>query len=304
MNRKIKAVFEGYGMQIDNNKAYGNVNGYETSVITWGEFSLHFSFYATEDQRGYIEHSMRTLAIKMLNFQLTYFGMKVTITDLTLGALAKRLGNVIEVITDILKTNGALGSEYCPVCGSLLNKEAKEKRLVDGVYITMDADCVTKVNEQITQDNREFAAAPNNYLKGFLGAVIGGLSGAVVAIILFFIGFISAWTSFLAVFVGALLYQKFGGKPNKMMIVIVSVTAIVLMLLSTFLLHYYAAAFIVADELGVVMKGSEAFKLCMEDSAFKADFVSNMFMTAIFAILGCVLEVVRLSRKIKRQKNI
>lgn len=179
--------------------------------------------------------------------------------------------------------------------------ECATKRKVNGMVIKLDDDCVNKLNEMIDQENREFEAAPNNYFKGFLGALIGGVVGAVIAIILYFVGFYAGISSFVSFFVGVLLYKKFGGKPDKMMLVIVTATTFVMMISSVLLLYLLAAVGFTEGRYGMF----EAFSVCMaQEEGFASSFYADLAMMILFTIIGCVAEIVKTARSIKRSKNI
>lgn len=311
MHKKFKEYFERQGAEINGSKAYGVINGYEVNfmgAIPLGEanygsggVSLHISFYATDDSRRTIENEIRILETKFVHYSFDKFGVQFSITDWTAGKIAKKVEDIINKVSEILNGCNALGSGSCPICGKLLPENAT-KRQVDGMTITLDDDCVNKLNEIIDQENREFEEAPNNYLKGFVGALIGGAAGAVVAIILSLIGFISSISAFVAFFVGVLLYKKFGGKPNKMMLVIVTATTFVCMIVSVVCIYLFVAG-VLGAESG--MAATEAFAYYMaNDSEFSAGFYSDIACTVLFSILGCVFEIVKTARNIKRSKNI
>lgn len=238
-----------------------------------------------------------------MRYEFNKYGLWIGLDDMTAGKVADRTVRTINEVLGMLSNNGALGVGYCPVCGGYATAENSSTRNIDGLYITLDNDCVNMINESITQENLEFENAPNNYFKGFLGALIGAVAGAVVAIILNIIGFYAGISSFISVFVGILLYQKFGGKPNKMMLVIVTVTTFVMMVVAV-LGIYITLAVGIATEYGVSIGAIEAFKACMQDEEFSRAFYADLAMTLLFTVIGCVTEIVKTSRKIKRSKNI
>ena len=304
MNGKIKKELERLGLSGSGNNYYGALYGYETNVSLniYGLF-VNVSMYKTLEQQNAIQHDLLLLKTKFINWQWNNYGIFLTITDWTQNTMMKKLETLLQSIYGVFEKNGALGVGYCPVCGKELDFENTKKCMIDGNTISIDNDCVDKINVTITTENAEFDAAPNNYLRGFLGALIGGVTGAVIAIILYLVGFVSAISAFVAFFVGILLYKKFGGKPNKMMLVIVTVTTFVCMILSV-LSIYIVASGIAAKQNGLDISAIDAFKIVMEDEEGSRMFWADMALTIFFTILGCVFEIVSQARKIKRQKNI
>ena len=303
MNGKLKQELERLGLTGSGNRYYGALFGYETNVLVNNFVFVNISFYRSVEQQNAIQHDLLVTKSKFVNWQWNNYGLTLSINGWTFGAIAKNLEAQLKSVCDVLANNGALGVGYCPVCGKELDFENTKKCLIDGATVSIDNDCVDKINEVITAENKDFDAAPNNYLKGFFGALIGGVAGAVVAIILYVLGFISAISAFIAFFVGILLYKKFGGKPNKMMLVIVTATTFVCLILSVVTI-YIAAAGIAAAQNNLEMSAFEAFKLVMQQEEVSRAFWADIGLTVLFTVVGCVVEIINNARKIKRQKNI
>ena len=304
MNGKLKQELVRLGLNGSGNRYYGALFGYETNVLVNNFVFVNVSFYKTLEQQNAIQHDLLLVKTKFINWQWNNYGLTLSINGWTFGAIAKNLEAQLKSVYDVLAKNGALGVGYCPVCGKELDFEQTKKCLIDGATISIDNDCVDKINEIITAENKEFDAAPNNYLKGFFGALIGGAAGAVVAIILYLLGFVSAISAFVSFFVGILLYKKFGGKPNKIMLVIVTATTFVCLILAVVSIYVVAAGLEAVAE-GLDMSAFEAFKILMttyEDYA--RGFWADIALTVLFTVVGCVVEIVNNARKIKRQKNI
>lgn len=308
MNKHIAEFFTSNGMTISGNNAYGVVRGYETFGILLpleptDPFKLHVACYATEEQKHHIIDCLNRAEIKKMNFTFTEFGLYVGLNDFTIKKLADRLPSIAETIFGVLSESGALGYGYCPSCGAPIENPELRKRNVEGVEVTVCDECIGKLNETISADNKEFEQAPNNYVLGFCGALIGGLVGGALAVGLYLLGFVSSISAIVAVLLGAFLYQKFHGKPNAMMIVIVAATTLVCMAASVFII-YLVASGIAAVEEGVTLTAMEAFVVLMGNEEFSRAFYGDLAMSLIFSVIGIVFEIFYLSKKIKRQKNI
>lgn len=308
MNKKFTAFLTDYGMTVNGNFAYGTVNGYETNATVImldnvAPLRLHISFYATDDQKRNIEASIRNLALKFFVMQFSPYGLTLGFNDMTVKRLLKRLPEVLDKIYTIISENGALTAEFCPVCGNKLEEENSKKCNIEGYTITIDNDCVNTINTVINAENKDFNDAPNNYFKGFLGAFIGGLAGVAVAVLLYVAGFVSSLSAIIAIVLGAFLYEKFHGKPNKMMVVIVSLTTLV-MLATTVPAVYIVAAGIEFGKAGINMSAIEAFNYCMADEEFSRFFYSDLALIILFSLLGTAFEIFVLAKRVKRKKNI
>lgn len=305
MNKKFKELVLGYGMTVNGNFAHGIVKGYETNAAiqvteTYDPVKIHISFYATEEQKRSIDAALTNAAIKRCRVTFSPFGLTLGLNDFTIGGLVKKLPAILDTVYAIISENGALGSDYCPVCGKPFEEGNTKDCNIDGFTIRLDNDCVEKMNSVITAENQQFENAPNNYLKGFAGAVIGGVAGAVCAFILYLIGFISAISAVVSVVLGAFLYEKFGGKPNKMMLLIVAATTVVFMLLSVIITYYMAAAIVSADPEFADYTTWTLFTAVLQTP----EFISDILYALLFSALGVGIEIYYKARKIKRRKNI
>lgn len=140
-------------------------------------------------------------------------------------------------------------------------------------------------------------------MKGTLGALIGALAGAVAYFILASFGYIAAISAVLAVFLGGLLFQKFGGKPTKVMVLIVAGLSILSQLIAVFYI-YYNAANVLVTEYGFASAGMAAFKDMMSVAEFKGEFTSNLIMTVVFTLIGVGSYIFNLIRQTKRKSTI
>ncbi len=308
MNKKLASFFLSYGMKIDKNRAYGLVNGFETNAIVRtldnvAPLTFHLSFYATDAQKHDIEGALRSEGIKFFVFQFSPYGITLGFNDLTIGKLLKRLPLLLERICELIRRSGALGAGYCPVCGKQFTQGEAGNYLLDGFTLTMDRECAEKINAVIRSENNDFENAPNNYLRGFLGALIGGLVGAALAFVLYMAGFFSSVSAIVAVVLGSFLYRKFQGKQDKMMIVIIVVTTLVCMVLSVLGVYLYAAHE-AAVEAGLEMSVFEAFRICMDDAEFSRYFYGDLALILVFSVIGLVYQIVYLARQIKRKEEL
>ena len=209
MNKKIEQCFVGYGLTVNGNNAYGVVKGYEVNATfnqrdMYYPMTVHISCYATEAQRADISAALKNRKdIKGLK-SVDDFGVLLRFNDLTTGRLIKRFPEIMNWVIGMLEANGALGAEHCPHCGKQLSGNAS-KCDVDGMTVTLDSDCVGAVNTAIDQRNADFAAAPNNYLRGFLGALIGGIVGAALVVVFYLLNFVSIVSGIAAVALGGFL---------------------------------------------------------------------------------------------------
>lgn len=307
MHKKLAEFLTQRGFVVTNDTAQGQIKGFD---ITIGYNAMsntapvygHISFYASENEKYAMAATIKALKIKFLVYQLTTFGLSFGLNDITLGGLLKKLDKNLDDILNVIQNGGGKGAEYCPYCGE--NLDDYKVCNIDGINIKLHNECVSKLNVEIAEENKEFDAAPNNYLKGTIGLLLGAAIGCVIYIILFMIGFISAISAFAAIALGVFFYKKFGGKPNMTMVILAAVITLASSLLTVYGLHVLAAIGLAFEQTGNAVSGMEAMQLMMQDSEFSASFTSNMVMTIIFTLLGAGYEVFTLSKSVKRTKQI
>lgn len=309
MNKKIGAFFEERGFAIEGNCAYGKIDNYDASVFVAildnvAPLRIQLSLHAVGETRQTILNEIRALNFKFFRMEANLYGILLGFNGMTINSLLKQLPDMLEKITNILNRNGALGTNYCPLCG---------KELIEGTYkpyviekwikVNIDDECVGKLNDVIKKENEEFSKAPNNYLKGTLGALIGAAAGAIGYFILANFGVIGAISGILAVYLGALLFKKFGGKPTKVMVLIVAVLSILSQLFAVFYI-YYNVANVLAIDYNITSVGMEAFKDMMGVAEFKSEFTHNLIMTIVFTAIGVGSYALQLVRQTKRKSGI
>ena len=308
MNKKIKMYFEELGFTVEKNNAYGKIKGYEVSanvymLDTVAPVKLHVNLYATDEVKNKMVSEILSFKFKAFNISYDLYGIALGFNDpLTVGKLLKRMPEMIDKIFGVFQKYDAKGIGYCPICGEELKEDSKKYK-IEWASITMDVECVKGLNAEIQAENEDFKDAPNNYLKGTAGALLGGLVGFVAFIVLFFLGFISALTALISILLGTYLYKKLEGKPNAVMVIIVSVVSVLSMVLALTSIYYlYAQG--VALEYDFTSIGVQAFKDMLTVPEFKNEYISNLAMTLFYTFLGIIFEIVQLSKSVKRQGEI
>lgn len=307
MHKKIKEYFESKGLKITKETGYGIINGFETNLIVRmtdnvSPVFVHINTFIPEINRKEVLTAIHNMGVKQLKASITPYGLSLGLNSITVGKLMNKMDDILNAIFAILTDYQALNHEYCPVCGNKLPENAKAYS-VEGLMITMDEECVNHINATIKMENDNFNQAPNNRLRGMLGALVGAIVGAVIFYILYTIGFVSAITSFVSIVLGVVLYKKFGGKPDKIMILIVTLVTFVVLIL-TLLFIYVSASNVLVTEYGFTSTGIQAFKDMMTVKEFKASFTSDLVMTIIFTAIGAGYEVYSLTKKVKRMDQI
>ena len=310
MNKKIEDFFNQYGSFSYNGiYAYGEIAGYEVNIIkdpTQNGPMLFFSTNLSDSKKELFISKMKSYKISMLKPFYFNYGVFVLVGALTMNKFMEKFPDVLDKVLSTLEELEAPKKDICPETGMELTSENSKIanfkdpdlkiRLINGV--------IDDFNVEIDKMNEEYKNAPNNYFKGFLGILIGGIVGVVATYIFSLIGFISAISSIISIFLGIFLYKKFGGKPNWVMIVMsLSFTFISIAGFIFFLYLTYANVVCAANEIN--LSGIAAFKYCLGNvDEFSKEFTKEILIHSLFIVIGAAVSIFSLIRSIKRPTNI
>ena len=307
MNKKLAAALQQHGMTVTGNSAYGTVQGYEMSLrapspMEQSAYFLHVSFYASEEKKQEAANEIARFGNK-LRVENSAYGLTITLPQpvFTLNPLIEAIGVLFEKLPALFKQKEIPGADVCPYDGNPMTENSK-RCVMNGFFVTLNNDCIGSINKAIEEENRLFANAPNNYLQGICGALVGGVVGAALVIALYFMEYVASISAIIAVMLGAFLYRKFGGKPNAVMIVIVSVISLIFILIG-----YYAAVIIdIISEFSLDFGSAvELLNLNLaENPEFSKLFYTNLALLLVFTAFGIGVMIFSLVRQIKRPKNI
>ena len=315
----VKFIINGlanYEFAIDRTSAYGHVDGYEVNLLAdlsvQGVPTLYFSTFLSQTKKNEFAIKFNERKIPMATVIPFEFGVAIKSQVWVAKQYEKRIPEVIKAVVEILQELEAPKCDICPQSGEKLDEnEAKLFTLPNTlIKLRLTNAAVEAINSAINKANEDFKVAPNNYLKGFLGILVGAIAGVVLTIIFSLVGFVTMLAPFVSILLGTFLYKKFGGKPNAMMIVMTFVTTIVLILGVLFLMYVVAADAAmglpeVVDALGTRYKGMEAFNYAMENvDEFRTGFYLDIALNLIFIVAAEGLSVYSLVRQIRRPKAI
>lgn len=293
MNKKIKRVLEEKGLEVKKNNAYGIIEGYEVNA-SYDVFDLSYpvlfsiSCYLNNEQKEVIINKFKSIKYRFLNVSFSFCGIVIRMNGWTGGSCSKKLKEFIELTINWLKEMNINGITHSPISGVLI--ENPKVCHIHDEKITMTEDEYLNLKAEIETENKEFESQPNNYFMGFLGACLGGLIGAVLSFILLMVGVVSAFSGYLASYLGTMFYKQMKGKVNKFMIVIAFFTSIVFILLSVLFAYIFISG------------GVSEFASYMKDKEFSNALISDMVMALIFTLLGLIYPVYLINKETKRTK--
>lgn len=299
MDKFLTAFVNDYNLKCENNKqVYGNVNGYQMCLninnLEANSFKT-FIFFKNNDEitaklNEFITLNSKTL--KLVAYNVNASGLFFAVQIFTKKGGYENLRKALEAFTNYLQEISVPGYEYCPICGEVM--ETKELISLNGVKLNVCPACKEKLKEQVEQAEATYSAAPNNYLKGFLGAAIGGLLGALAWIFVGVVfGLILAIVAFLIAWLASQGYTKAKGKQNVMKVVCTAIVTIVYVVVSMVLVYVI-----------IFQKQGFDFFASLGEAEVMTAFVTDMATSLLFGILGVIWSYTSMKRSLHKKQSI
>lgn len=206
------ASLEQLRLQIRKNHAYGFINDYEVNInhvpTGLGPVFL-FSTFLSQSQKNEFVLRMNSKKISFVQAQAFDFGVAVIIGSLTIKGFGAKCAEVLPIVLEILESLGAPKKDICPQSGETLNELESKTVVLPGTKnkIRLSNNAVITVNSTIEKSNEDFKNAPNHYLRGFGGILLGALAGVVATYLFALAGLISALSLVISIFLGVFLYK-------------------------------------------------------------------------------------------------
>ncbi len=309
MNKHIVNSLKNYEFTYDKNNGYGFINGYEVNVfynaMSVGPLFL-FSTFLPQSKKNDFIIKMNSFKIPLVQAGSFDFGVTVMVGAMTAKTFEKKFITTLPKILEALESIDAPRKDVCPQSG--IDIDDYNSKLVSLLgtknKIRVSNEALNTINDNIEKVNDDYKNAPNNYLKGFCGIVIGAFLGFIVAVILGSLGFITSVAPLLSIVFGIFLYKRFKGKQSAVMIIMSFIVTIISVLCASSFVYILTANKLVA-EVGLTYKGFEALFYCLEVSAeFKRFFIGDLVLSGFFTLLAEGICVYSLIKMVKRPKKM
>ncbi|MDE7105620.1 MAG: hypothetical protein K2O22_00465 [Anaeroplasmataceae bacterium] len=302
MTRNLITFLTGNNFSIEQESAYSFINGYQVSIRQTPNLAVQIFSFLEEEQiqsvTSYLKENNKVLHIS--SFDVTPLGVCINIASLN------TLMEALEKITNFLSLQNAKNQQYCPVTGEEFIEETKQKVQYNQFVVFINEASVEILNAQIEAAEQDFQNAPNNYLKGALGAIIGGALGAIVWVVIgAFTGFMSGWIAFLIAFLAGLGYDKMKGKPTNMKFVVAAVVTLCYAILSMIVVYILLVKTAMNQYNLEGNPISVLFELMELDDRVKTAFIIDMVLALLFGVFGVFFSYFQMKKTLhKKQEKI
>ena len=305
MNKYLKEFAERYSLKENgNNVVYGVFNGYQVvvSLSNTNPVDCFVRIYSNfREVKGDVESflSIRKSEYKLrvytfsnstLTFDYTTFGVK---------GWVEKAEKILLELTEHLTRIQAKGIEYCPGCGEKM--DIPTTVTVHNNPLLLCSNCAGKIKEEQDKKEAEYQAAPGNYGKGLIGAIIGALIGGVVWIaVAYILGLVSAFIAVLITYLAAIGYDKMQGKQSQKKLIITTAVSLVVVVLSMYL-SYVVMVNAELKAAGITENPFISLAYLLEtDPEVMAGFIGDMFMSLLFGVLGTIAYAQSMKKKLHK----
>lgn len=131
---------------------------------------------------------------------------------------------------------------------------------------------------------KEFSSENTNIFYGFLGALIGGMIGVLIWVLLSYINIVAAFAGYAIIVFALSGFKKLGGRPKKVHIVGIVVLSIGLVFLAEYL--SYVVLVMQTGNLTLIDAFSLTAPILMRDPELIGNFLLNLLLGYVFFAVG------------------
>jgi len=242
----LKKWAENNSWTVGKDRIYGEYNGYYFTAFDEQNLKCFVAALpvVTDEQKRAILSDLEThkKELGIGEFSLENSLLSVRLKEVLSPVTQEKMRNYLDHITTVLKEQKVSGTGHCFNCEQ---EVSTEKVLLNDILTPMCDDCYSKAVDAILQAERELETEDKNYPIGFLGALAGGIVGAIPWIIVSSFGWFVGWLGFLigkAALKGYTLCKGRLGKATPWIIAGVTVFCVLLAEFVSFSLMIYIQA--------------------------------------------------------------
>lgn len=163
--------------------------------------------------------------------------------------------------------------DYCPYCGEV---DTDSIRVIKGATVNVHDKCVKDFVEKVSTHLETVGSSKDKILISIIFALIGGFIGLLPSIIvLFAVGFYSAWLFLLIPYAAFYGFKQGGAQKGAYVMVVIAVISFI-----------YAPGFMAFAYYSMAALEGFTFAEALAIDEFRIDFLTDMFMSVLFTALA------------------
>lgn len=264
-----------FGFKQDGSRAWGEINSHGIiSSSNDNYITLKISYYNLEDNQD-VKELLQNYEDenRISSFSREEDGVNIFIN---------RDKKDMEYLGDLMKefTRDLEKLQLGNTCSNCRKESSPEFIKLNNTILNSCSNCIQKLETAIYLKNNR----PNNYIYGFIGALLGALIGSSLWIGVGVLGYVTSFGGFVIGFASVKGYEILGGKKTKVTAAIILIS----ILTGVFFAEYVGvmiASFKLDPQWTIPLWISQTPYLFIEDNLLK-DMLPSIGLGLVFAALG------------------
>lgn len=267
---------------------FANKDGYTFYILDTGQKQFRIIFSVKADEAVFSPNDLKQLAkdnkvIAAVN--QNRYALTVTVKNgMTKGKTKEKIVQALDASLTFLKEHGF--ANVCEHSGEVLATAVYQ---VGTNILILSEESFNELSSNLAMDNKSYEQQNENVLAGSVGAFIGSVLGAVVALIIAQLGYVSFISGIVMGVCTIKGYELLGRKLSKKGVII----SVFFMIVMTLLAHQFDYAFLLAREVGsdVFASFSALTSYILTGGEIDSSYWINLGLLLLFTGIGAAYMV-------------
>jgi len=233
---------------------------------------------------------------KIKKYEWPSNGVKIIFQEYLTPYSTKKIKELLDELVKYFSGKYPDQSPSCQYCGEYTETEIY---CVNNTPMLICGNCYRQHASNFQRENEEIQNAPNNYLMGFIGALLFAVPGILITIGFFlFLDSLGAVSAVAYIFLGILGYKKFKGKISHIGAVLITAAALIMVGAGIFV-SYSALIF---KSLRVI--DFDLLALVYQNPEIQKEFIQNLMVAYLVSAAYFIFQFFQLRNEWKGKKSI
>jgi len=233
---------------------------------------------------------------KIKKYEWLSGGVKIIFQEYLLPYSTKKIRGILDELVKYFSSKYPGQKPACQHCG--VNNETEIYSVNNAAFLICD-NCYRQYERNISNDNNDYLNAPNNYLQGFLGALLFAIPGIIVTVIFFvFLNRLAAVSAVVYILLGIFGYKKFNGKITPVGAVLIIVAGLIMVGIGVFA----AYSILIFRELKTV--DFDLLLIILKMPEVQRELIINIILSYIVSMFYFAFQLFQMMKEWKNIKSI
>lgn len=296
------------GMKVSDGVAYGLFRGYSACFLEGSGFKLIcFTSHKGDSEKmqqlkSLLDDKNTSKEYRFMKVKAVEGSLEIYFND-TVGTM-KRINAFIDWFMPVMAQYGISSGDICSQCGTELGGAGKWKK-INGVAYHMHEGCAQRLYSQVRQQEEDYREETrDSYATGLVGAVLGGLVGAIPWAIVMYLGYVASIMGLLIGWLADKGYRMLHGRNGKLKVLILILATVIGVAAGTMGSQVAMVAVMIAKGELPGFSYGDIFVLFKDyllvDDEYISLLMKNMIMGLVYALLGVFVFLYKAYKESKR----